>query len=598
MKISIREAAKSIGALSIVAAVDPTGVALSVTALQQIWSLFVDHKSTKKGEAEDFLKGIEKHLESIDYNSLSDNEAKELLEALRNILSTSTFTYYDLAISKENTRTAASSIIDRSEHHLRPLSKDQWERCGQFITRYLVDAKDARKFIKSEAHAFQNELGTKLRDLEDKYSNLKNWVDLVTSPRLLAETQRPLPRTITPTVFLTAEWGLIPFYGRETEIEAFEDWCGKPKGLALQVLHAAGGYGKTRLMLEVCKKIRQSDEGWRAGFLIEYEFLNHPTGISVLCKNDKRLFIVIDYAETKSELICKLIGELNHVKSEDHEIRIVLIARTKGNWLDDLKTKSEFRSTFGDWAPVTTTSLAPITHHPDERETLAKSVQKEYSGLFPTSAIPSPLPDLSNPTFERILYIHLAAIASAEGQTISDSTKLLDMILDRETDLWWQHERIKSENLKIAKLQPIAAILTLHQSTSQQKLEILSLSLIPCEKDLARKIAETFFDFYQTDNETVGGITPDLIGERLICRVLDNQKSSAILETALSDDFTNEQWAHAFQVMFRIMISYDQYRPYIVEAIIGMKTERLLAILTPIAQNLLPGLLMNILRLL
>ena len=208
-KLKIRDAAKSIGAFGLVAAIDPTGAALTITALQQIWALVVDHAPTQKNENEPFLKGIVQYLIDVDYDGLSGNEARELLDTLTTILNTFTFADYDLASANDDATIAIDKIMQRSQTSLSGLSDKQKERCTQFVGRYLILASANKQYLTSSAHAFQKEIGDRFHKLEKEYHHLKEWIELVTRPRILIDTEKRTPNRITPTVFLTAEWSLI-----------------------------------------------------------------------------------------------------------------------------------------------------------------------------------------------------------------------------------------------------------------------------------------------------------------------------------------------------------------------------------------------------
>jgi hypothetical protein len=65
---------------------------------------------------------------------------------------------------------------------------------------------------------------------------------------------------------LRAEYGLVPFHEqRRPEVERLLAWCEADARMAVRVVTGAGGTGKTRLMIELCRQAR--GRRWRAGFL-------------------------------------------------------------------------------------------------------------------------------------------------------------------------------------------------------------------------------------------------------------------------------------------------------------------------------------------
>ena len=70
-----------------------------------------------------------------------------------------------------------------------------------------------------------------------------------------------------PSYLLRAEAGIVPFEGRNTEIEQIERWCNESKWkFDILFLSGPAGIGKTRLMQEIRRRLTK--EGWETGFAI------------------------------------------------------------------------------------------------------------------------------------------------------------------------------------------------------------------------------------------------------------------------------------------------------------------------------------------
>ena len=56
---------------------------------------------------------------------------------------------------------------------------------------------------------------------------------------------------------LRAEYGVVPFHEqRRPEVDRLLAWCEADAQMAVRVVTGAGGTGKTRLMIELCKEAR------------------------------------------------------------------------------------------------------------------------------------------------------------------------------------------------------------------------------------------------------------------------------------------------------------------------------------------------------
>ncbi|MGH3869709.1 MAG: trypsin-like peptidase domain-containing protein [Pseudonocardiaceae bacterium] len=68
-----------------------------------------------------------------------------------------------------------------------------------------------------------------------------------------------------PSAMLRAEFRVVPYQFRDTELRTFRDWCEDRSRLAVSYLEAAGGAGKTRFAIEAC--LAAQARGWLAGLL-------------------------------------------------------------------------------------------------------------------------------------------------------------------------------------------------------------------------------------------------------------------------------------------------------------------------------------------
>ena len=84
--------------------------------------------------------------------------------------------------------------------------------------------------------------------------------------RLLRNPMRTLPDDLgQPSVLLRPEYGVVPFTGREEILDRVHQWCVADPPFSVQLYVGPGGSGKTRLMMEACRRMRIA--GWDARFL-------------------------------------------------------------------------------------------------------------------------------------------------------------------------------------------------------------------------------------------------------------------------------------------------------------------------------------------
>lgn len=172
--------------------------------------------------------------------------------------------------------------------------------------------------------------------------------------RLLLEDKRealPGPGERTPSMLLQAKYCLIPFTGSADIKAEIVDWAlsrgaytTPARRAAGRLIHASGGFGKTRLLIEVADELRQA--GWSAGFLARPEATEdaekrqrRAKALTHLVRGatDNGLLLVVDYAEARSEEVVSLARAIQSRLDDDKRpIRLVLLARAGGAWWERL----------------------------------------------------------------------------------------------------------------------------------------------------------------------------------------------------------------------------------------------------------------------
>ncbi|MFI1395924.1 tetratricopeptide repeat protein [Streptomyces sp. NPDC020681] len=146
----------------------------------------------------------------------------------------------------------------------------------------------------------------------------------------LLEQAPPKREVASPTMLLRADAEVVSFHGREDTLDDLERWCLTDSGglPAVRVLTAPGGQGKTRLARQLMARLR--NRGWVAG-----QVVREPGDMSVLHTVQHPLLLVVDYAETRPELVRKLREQSERA---GHSVRLLLLARSLGSWQDRTTT--------------------------------------------------------------------------------------------------------------------------------------------------------------------------------------------------------------------------------------------------------------------
>ena len=135
----------------------------------------------------------------------------------------------------------------------------------------------------------------------------------------------------SPAGLLRPEQAVVPFTGREAELGLLRKWATSSAARSVQVLVGAGGTGKTRLALQVAS---ESGGPWRlvaAG--AEGTAMQAARGWTT-----GPVLLVLDYAETRVDL-ARL---LQAVMEDPGPVRVLLLARSLGDWWDELVEQSPY----------------------------------------------------------------------------------------------------------------------------------------------------------------------------------------------------------------------------------------------------------------
>lgn len=243
-------------------------------------------------------------------------------------------------------------------------------------------------------------------------------------------------QSVTWAWLLDPRRALVRFLGREDELAALLAWCEDESAVPLRLVTGAGGIGKTRLAIELAERL--AERGWKARWIRDSEGAALPRD---------RALLVVDNADTCAglkQMLTALAG------SEAEGARVLLLARSAGEWLDQLGIESPAVRYLVEAAKVAQFRLpvALAAGIPDSKITnqAVFSVAREFAlheraeTLYKTSAGRRPVLDLH----AAALVATLSDAGLAERGTgtvrndIRDVQAGLDQLLSHEQQCWYE----------------------------------------------------------------------------------------------------------------------------------------------------------------
>ena len=234
-----------------------------------------------------------------------------------------------------------------------------------------------------------------------------------------------------PARLLLPEYGIVPFAGRDGDLDILQAWCLDGTGPALRLITGAGGAGKTRLAAEAC--VRMAGQGWQAGFADP----KAPGGRAQL-EFDRPALLVIDDADLNVALLADLIRAVSYWPPGAPPVRLLLLVRHTTGWWDTLNQRTgQLAGELADPAlELRDGELAPAGRA--EHHTRALSA---FAAHLPDPVTPGGPVGLADPAFANPLLVHMHALLTVCGARVRTTgtavrERILDAVLDRERDHW------------------------------------------------------------------------------------------------------------------------------------------------------------------
>jgi len=380
--------------------------------------------------------------------------------------------------------------------------------------------------------------------------------------RLLHENTAELPPNPGPGKLLTAAYEVVPFEedGRRTELKMLENWCGAAEKRSVLLFTGAGGSGKTRLLIEWCRRLRH--QGWHAGFLRKDR---GAVGLDALLDGVAPRLVVIDYAETRLSVVEPLLLKMGlEDQGSGPKMRLVLLARQAADWWDRLSKSPERAIEDLLLRSPPAARITPLVEDADGRRLAFTQAVAAFARQLGQPVPESlPRPDLAaERDLDRALYFHMAALAALSSERIETGHQGLELTLRHERQFWrGQVTEVGLDGALAAamidSLEPAVVAMTLAGGAREaaHARSLIERVLPPgrLRPDLLDAMVRFLRQLYGSSME--GGsrwlepLQPDVLGEELVAECLGRDET--LLTRFLAAAETAEAYA-ALTVMTRL----------------------------------------------
>lgn len=306
----------------------------------------------------------------------------------------------------------------------------------------------------------------------------------------------------------------IEFIGRETEFKQLVDFCQSPSRLAWWLVTGSAGAGKSRLALELGRKM--SKEGWQFGFLDDGEYgFKWPNW-----RPKSNTLLVVDYLSQRAKHVGSILQQLNSRQDRySQTIRFLLLERAENEFW-----KREFFGAGGRLESLYESRYQenPLALGNLGNEQLWKILQSELALVSKT--MPSKNASISNllridpngtPFYALILARGIAANLDPNKTSIK---QLLNLQIDQDMTRRWKSSkdtklRLRDENL--------LAYATIVGGFELEELEITPgyKKYFPSPKQYEAGRFESMTG--EPCSDKVANLEPDLLGEYFVLRHLE-----------------------------------------------------------------------------
>ena len=360
-----------------------------------------------------------------------------------------------------------------------------------------------------------------------------------------------------PADLLIARFQSIPFDDRAGYLDGLINWSTPrtsetARDIHVRLIAAAGGFGKTRLAMEVIELLKKQQ--WVAGFLPRAA-TDAPNFIPVVKQllqlgRPAGYFIVLDYAELRPNRVKSLVAALSALSTKKGKpVRILMLARSDEWWADIVSSSAGVKVCDPD--SISLENFGVLSGQ-DRKDFFHASVDafsqrmKEFNLAISEAAPLAPSDLTTNELYDRPLTIAMAAFLALRGANRSDGKiNLFDALLEEEERNWLRSlEKSEDEALDQERLRSIkngANQVTFLQGAREKTVLELRMRDESCSghsdidrRSAARSLSRIYAVSTKKLDGWVGPIEPDILGEVAVLSFWQTEKQSKNIESALN----------------------------------------------------------------
>ncbi|MEQ4714885.1 trypsin-like peptidase domain-containing protein [Nonomuraea sp. B19D2] len=420
-------------------------------------------------------------------------------------------------------------------------------------------------------------------DFHDLIRGATGCVPLLESVELAGLLDPPQVRTDlrSPAFLLRADAEVVAFRGRRELLEELTAWC-EGGGVSVRLLAGPGGQGKTRLSRRLLNNLYE--RGFVGGHLLSRRV--DPAAYAAFAQTTVPLIVVVDYAESRHDQVVHLLEQVLH-GGDGPAVRILLLARTAGEWWTQLRTGHPDLEAALSGTVVHT--LQPL--EPDEggRRAAFGDALRDLAGHleripgFGGHAWASAATAIDPPAWLRadarasILTIQMAALVELlqsgdHPVEVAGSDTVEDVLLNHERRYWQRTAAAAGLTFNPKSLERAIAAAALCGADDAAQAGA-TLEAVPgwadTDADRREAAARWIHGLYPAPAEEYwGALQPDRIGEHLVATVT---RDTPDLLNVLLPAATVEQRQRALEVLARASAREQEHFRSIFRSLLGIR---------------------------